>query len=505
MLSTLFLVYLPAMLGVLFWNSVACLLVFRRRRLYPWHLRYACYLAAASMLPGLICDIGGMDPNAASLLWAAWLYPGAFFLAAAANLLSLKREGFRWWLVPIPLFNLLLGLIYLTRYLAYLGVPIGLPLDGFQVGYAMAQSLIVFFLYIFFPILNDWPVLLLPASETRKWVRSLNLLPAVACGLVVGLILLLFPFGYQVASSWQLPLPETAKPLQRPDFRTGVVLRIPSDRFPTEAHFQAELAAIQDLGVRAVNLFLHNDLMADPNKAAIVGRFLERLRERKVTIILTADYPPTWLTHPPSNREDILTAMRPFHQFLATRYRPDILVPFIEPYGAFVAMTRITYPPAEWVKLLTAAIDAVHEVSPDVRCAVYLGQSEDDRALYRQVCQQDTPVDVVGFSFYAAFQSREGMERVLSKVAGWVKEYGKGREHWVFEFGQSPLTMGGERAQSHYVQWVTGWATRQQEMKGVCVFALRDYSEKLGLLNSMGRKRSVYKDYRRLITEIKGL
>ena len=92
------------------------------------------------------------------------------------------------------------------------------------------------------------------------------------------------------------------------------------------------------------------------------------------------------------------------------------------------------------------------------------------------------------------------MESVLSKVQGWIEQHGRDREPWVFEFGQSPLTMGGESAQSHYIQFVTAWAMRQPDMGGGCVFALGDYAEKMGLLNSTGRKRQAYHDYQRLST-----
>jgi len=500
MLNTLLFFYAPVMLGALLWNTVACLLVFRRRHVASWRFRYVHYLTMLLMLPGLVCDVGGMFPHTASLLWAGWLYPATFFLATLANLGSLGRDGFRWWLVPVPLFNLLLGVIYLTRYLSYLGVPLGLPLDGLQVSHAMVQSFTAHFLYIFFPILNLWPVLLLPASPTRKWVRRLNALPAAVCFLLLALNIVLLPRGCQIAASWRRPLPAAARSRVRSDFRAGVVLRVESGPFPTEQHFQAELARIEDLGARVVNLFLHDDLMIDEARADTVGRFLDRLRQRGVTIILTADYPQAWATEPPSTREEVLATMRPFQEFLAARYRPDVLVPFIEPYGAFVVLSRMTLTPAEWEDLLTAATKAVRDADPDVRCAVYLGSTEDDRELYQRVCRPGSPVDVVGFSFYALYQTREEMESVLSKVQGWIERHGRGREHWVFEFGQSPLTMGGESAQSHYIQCVTTWAMRQPDVRGVCVFALGDYAEKMGLLNSTGRKRQAYHDYQRLFT-----
>ena len=144
------------------------------------------------------------------------------------------------------------------------------------------------------------------------------------------------------------------------------------------------------------------------------------------------------------------------------------------------------------------AIEDIHNTDPNVRCAVYLGHTENDLALYQRLCQPDSPVDVLGFSFYALFQTAEEMGEVLSNVQGWIEQYGGGREHWVFEFGQSPLTMGGERGQSCFIQRVTAWAKSQSEMRGVCVFALGDRGEKMGLLNSLGRKRPAYHDYRKI-------
>lgn len=502
MFNTLLFFYLPLMLGLVLWNSVACLLVFRNRRLDLRRFRYPHYLVWLLMLPGMICDVGGMSPEAATLLRFAWLYPAVFFFAAVTNVSLLWRDGFRWWLVPVPLFNLWLGLVYLTRYLAYLGLPLGIPLDAVQAAYAMAQSRSVNFLYIFFPIANLLPILLLPTRPAQSLTRRLNVVPAVICLLLLGLNLVMLPRAYQIASSWQRAQPMTAQLKGRSDFRGGVVVRVQSDPFPTPQHFQVELDRIDDLRARVVNLFLHDTLMTNDIHAATLERFLDDLRRRDVTIILTADFPESWFANPPSGREEILAGMRSFHQFLATRYHPDILVPFIEPYGAFVVATRTTYSAQAWEEILRTAVEGVHETEPDVRCAVYLGHSEDDRALYERVCRPGSPVDVVGFSFYALFQTLEQMESELSKVQGWVDRYGQGREHWVFEFGQSPLTMGGERAQSHFIQKVTGWAASQPDFRGVCVFALGDYAEKTGLLNSTGRKRPAFHAYQRMLSKV---
>ena len=69
-----------------------------------------------------------------------------------------------------------------------------------------------------------------------------------------------------------------------------------------------------------------------------------------------------------------------------------------------------------YIKAEDQEVKDIHEKTPEVRCAVYLGNSEEDRALYERVCRTGSLVDVVGFSFYAIYQTREEMEGVLSKV-----------------------------------------------------------------------------------------
>ena len=340
MFNAILFIYLPLMLGTLLWNGVACWLVFRNRQHDCQRFRSLHYLVLLLMLPGMVLDVGGMEPDAAFMLWAAWLYPGVFFLAALANSGVLRRDSFRWWLLPVPLFNLWFGVVYLTRYLAYLGVPLGVALETAQVAYAYAQSVTVNFLYIFFPIANLWPVLLLPNSSARKRTRFLNVVPATICLLILGLNLVFLPRGWQIAASWRQTVPIASRPQDFAEFRGGVVLRVGSDPFPSADDFQGEVAQIQDLGVRAVNLFLHDDLMIHPSNAATLGHFIDELRKTDVTVILTADFPETWFARPPAGREEVLAVMGRFHQFLATQYHPDILVPFIEPYGASWWRTR---------------------------------------------------------------------------------------------------------------------------------------------------------------------
>jgi len=498
MFNTLLFLYLPLILATLLWNVIACWLVFRRRRQFSWRVRYFHYFVLLLMLPAMVCDVAGMTPDGAVLLWGAWIYPLLFFIAAAGNLGLVWKDGLRWWLIPVPLFNLWLGSIYSARYFAYLGVPLPAGLEGLLVAYAMAQSFTSHFLYVFFPIANLLPVLLLPGAAESGRPRSLNGLPAIISLLLLGLNLALIPRGYEIAASWQSPMRAEAGMEERAGFCGGVVLRIPETSFPSQTQLTSELARVDELGARAVNLFVHDNLMTDEVSADALEQFLEEIRQREIRVILTADFPEVWFASPPADREEIFDRMRPFHRFLVTRYRPELLVPFIEPYGAFVAVTGASYSAQEWESMLAEAVEGVRDVDSGVRCAVYLGQSDADLELYKRVCLPDSPVDAVGFSFYAVYETRGEVEERLARARGWISQYGQGRDHWVFEFGQSPLTMGGERAQSVYIEDVILWAASVSEMEGACVFALGDYAEKMGLVNSVGRKRPAYQACRRL-------
>ncbi len=312
----------------------------------------------------------------------------------------------------------------------------------------------------------------------------------------------LLPRGVSVAASWRVAPEDLATP--RNDFRPGVVFRVPQSPPPTEDTLAGELALIRDLGMRAVNLFVHDDLMTHPDRADAVGWFVNQLRADGATIVMTADYPARWAIRPPSGLAAAVEAMAPFHAFLAETYAPDILVPVIEPYGAYVALTGMTHTPTEWAATLTEAVHVVQERQPLVRCAAYLGSSDNDEGLYRLLCRPASAMDVVGFSFYAVYQTRAEMSEALATVEGWMDAYGRGRDHWVFEFGQSPVTMGGERAQSGFVQLVAAWAMARPRMRGVCVFALGDHDEKLGLVNSHGRQRLAYTDYRAIAAAAAG-
>lgn len=183
--------------------------------------------------------------------------------------------------------------------------------------------------------------------------------------------------------------------------------------------------------------------------------------------------------------------MLPWCSLVARKFRPDYIVPIIEPYGAAILALGRIIPPAEWHEMLTWLCRAIKQEAPDTRCCVYFTPSEDNAALY-QLCAATGVPEVLGFSFYSmGEQPREIVSR-LERATRLVEQHGAGIEHWLFEFGHPPVTLGGEAAQASFTLLVLSHFAQNPAFGGACVFAMDDSAEKLGLMNSVGRRRQLF-------------
>ncbi|HSV74549.1 MAG TPA: hypothetical protein VLH79_12390 [Chthonomonadales bacterium] len=497
MLSLVYAVYLPSLVAVLVWNAVAVAVALKRRPQTPALWRWLCAISAFASPIGLLCDAGSMTAETRDMARLAWLYPLSFALAAAAWVGTLRRTGLRWWMVTPALFNAVMAAVHISRQVLYAGVPLGAWAEGVTMGYAVLQTVLTMPFYIFFPVLNNLPVLPIEGAPDARWWRRLHTAVALPCGICALAPLAFSPRGVEVLRSWRSvdAFPQTAA---RADLHPGIVVRVPAAGPRLGASLTSAADEMHALGARAVNLFVHHTLMERQGDQAALDAFLRTVRAGGATVVMTADYPVAWHRDPPRTGSEALSQSRDFHAFLARRFRPDILVPFVEPYGAFVAVTGLVIPPAEWRDTLREASRAIRQSAPGVRVGAYLGQLEEDGALYALLCEPASEVDVVGFSLYSLYASRREMDLALRRMEGWIDRHGCAREHWLFEFGQSPVTMGGEAAQAGYLRWGLRWAAGRPEFRGAFVFSLRDDAEKLGLLSAHGRRRQAWFEFQRM-------
>jgi hypothetical protein len=484
--------YLGLLAFALITQLSAWLVALRRDDLPRWS-RWGHGVIFLLLIPATVLDVGATDPAESGMLPWGWLL-GVLFVASA--MLTLRTVGPGWgerlcaW--GIALFGMVFGLVYLLRYAAYLGVRLPLPLEGLVIAHAATMCVASIFLYIFFPVLNLWPLARIAPRRPRLFTRTLNGVAFVVAATLLGATIGVTPYGTSLARQWQGRADIRVEPGR--DFRCGVVIRVHQGAFPDSDRLAADLQAVRELGVRAVNLFVHPAIMDEPIDVIDgVAAFARQLRADGRTVILTADYPSsTWIRNRPSTSADVESIMAPCHRFLLEHIPCDVFVPYIEPYGAFVAVTQMRFEADTWVRLLASATAEAHGSHPGVRTAVYVGQRDDDETLYRRLVETPGTVDILGISIYSLFQRPESIERQLSRVSQWLAAGGAEHEHWIFEFGQSPLTMGGERAQAGFILQVLDWAVREPAFRGACVFALADYAERMGLLASNGRRRETW-------------
>jgi hypothetical protein len=171
---------------------------------------------------------------------------------------------------------------------------------------------------------------------------------------------------------------------------------------------------------------------------------------------------------------------------IVRRLRPDIILPARDPYtdGAR-AMGRV--PLAWWENFLRQAAVNAHRVSNRVRVGVaasaFVGA---DSALYAWASRPDTPIDVVGFSFYPSYDGGGSLAARLHVADRWMRRSTKSQ--WVFSSGAFPVTQG-ETSQARALWGTLAWATSHDLVKGLIVESAGDYDDVTGLRAPGGRLR----------------
>jgi hypothetical protein len=482
-----FLVFLVLFHG---WNlavAVRCLLL---RKALPAAVRWPSYISALLAFPAMVVAFLGMSQVHAGVLPWAWAWPLVYFMACWQVWVALRGRS-RVALGCLLAYNALFGVAFLLRYVEYWGTDLGPVNAGLQVALTRTQMLTVFVLALWFPIGFYPPLLAWPHKEPRPSGSRWNLAPAMPAALLAFVLVAHLPHGYRYAGAWRGLDPPPVEMGAR--FEKGVVIRVSAEAFPSAQRQQQYLAWLDEAGLEAVNVFMAADIERDPSAREAMKAFHDRLRAHGVTVILTTDFPSEVMV---GNHAGGVTAlaerMKPWCRLAAREFRPEYLVPVIEPYGAASIALGLERPePAEWHAALAAVCAAVEEVAPEVKTCVYFTPSEEDRELYRLCAETGTP-DVLGFSFYSMGEFPDVIRGRIEDTRALVAEHGRDIEHWLFEFGHPPVTLGGEPAQANYVLMVLAAFADEPAFRGACVFTIDDTVEVLGLVNAAGHKREVF-------------
>ncbi|HEY3285475.1 MAG TPA: hypothetical protein VGN26_24640 [Armatimonadota bacterium] len=432
------------------------------------------------------------------MLALSWVFPMAAFVSTAQVLRGWGAGRGRNAVVGLlALYNLMLGVVLTTRYLGYLGLKLPLALDGLLLDDAWSQGRTVFLFAMFSPVFVKPPLLLPLGGVGRKPWTVLTVLPAMIAFATVWDWIIVYPQATSaVGQLRQLSVPSSPPPT-RPDFTFTARALSPLSLAPPPKFWQKDLKALDDLGAQGVSLVVTADILRRPGDLKKLGDELSAYQKKGHKLLLTCWGPASWYALSP-DESALRDTMENFHARLLKVCRPDLLVPFGEPYGAsLLARGRLT--PLQWAAMAKDAARKIHAASPTTRVAFpFSDLRKEEWELCRALAAPDSGVDVLGFQFYPVLISPNDFLERRKTAERWLKEAPGSKPFWILETGLSPLAHG-EAAQASVLSWLGEWSLRQPRVIGLNECTLGDYGENLGLITATGRHRPAFEVMRRLV------
>jgi hypothetical protein len=416
----------------------------------------------------------------------AWVWPltlGIFALQAAYAVG--KRLVTPFIGVPIAAYDLIVAAAAFVRYEAYSGHDPSVAALAIAAAQSSALGLTLGRVALFSPFAVQLPFLA-PAYPAR-WRISATVrgtLAVLALGFAVVFVAEL-PGALIAVRSYNSYAQDRLQERPRGDFTIGLRVLPALNDAPPPLALRNDMALVDSVGVGAISVVI------DPSGARLaaldsLARSVEDERRDSVLLIVAVGYDrdegEAFRRSPNAYMRTRLAAV----DRIVRRLRPDIVLPARDPYtDGMRALGRV--PLAWWEEYLrTAAVNA-HRVSNRVRVGVaasaFVGA---DSALYAWASRPDTPIDVVGFSFYPSYDGGGSLAARLHVADRWMRSSAKNQ--WVFSSGAYPVTHG-ETSQARALWGTLAWATGHQSVKGLVVESAGDYDALTGLRAPGGRVR----------------
>jgi hypothetical protein len=432
-----------------------------------------------------------------------WIWPLVVVLIAIQATYAISRRLVNpLWGVPIVVYDVVLAIVEIIRIGVAHGSSIANALAGLLAAQSSTLASIIFSpiavttpFFLLIPMISPaFPALRRTTAAFRAFVSTLAVVWVVLF-VVLGVIQTAFP------SNASLRQHASDQIHERPagDFRVGLKVFPDIAAVPSGAVVANDLALIDSLGVRAVEVVI----APGATKLAMdsIGRILDRLDD-SITVIIAIGYRGKLvpeLGHAPLAEAERLKTI----DYIARQIQPDILLPAEDPLGLGGRIVG-KLPVETWEAYVTAAAKAVKAVNPNIRIGISVSQyGTADSLLYAWAAKAGSPVDVVGFSL---FPEKAGIDDLASKFEPaadrWMKTTPPVKDHWVFAAGAYPLNEG-ELTQERAIWQTLSWATGHAAIKGLVVYEASDYAQARGLRAPNGRLRSAARAVRRAVRGLK--
>ncbi|HKA25542.1 MAG TPA: hypothetical protein VKF80_11230 [Candidatus Eisenbacteria bacterium] len=489
-MSALYTFYL---LAVLLWNATAAA-AWRKEPALARRRRIVALTGFALLILGLTWMTATSAFGAATAVYAL---SAALPLSAAAcawSAVGVAREGRPWSWIAVAM-NGLLAVALATRWVAYLGVPVGVPGESLSLSLVNLQYF-AFTPALWFPSFVPLPVLPRPAREERGVARAAWSAWLVLGAIAVVLVLWGWRESARVITGWRAHRAPAPAARAEPLLRSTRVLETLA-REPPAREFDRDLGYVRELGLDAATVVVSSDAIAAPGDLwARLDGFAQSLRGDGRKLVLWLQPPSVWYRSGLPSRSLAVQVLATAQRDLAVRFHPDVQVVVGDPiFASQLVGTATTRDSSRWA--ITALAESVRAGSSSTLVAAY-GLDDADTSgydLFRWAAADSSPVDRVGFALHPGFGDTTLFAERLDRATQLLSFLGPHKKAWVFEFGVCPVTFG-ELAQRNHLEWVLAWASADARIEGVSQTALGDYAEVVGLVSSLGRRREAFASYR---------
>ena len=471
---------------VLLWDVFLAGQIGQLRRA-PRSFRGITALAGLLIAPAaLVAVTSASILNGRAIHVIAWVWPVTLSIFALQALYAVgKRLVTPFIGLPIAAYDVILAVAAFVRYAAYSGRDPSTTALAIAAAQSSALGLLLGRVALFSPIAVQLP-LLAPAYPAR-WrisatVRGTFAMIALAFTIV---FVAQLPSAVVAVRSYGTYAQDRLQERPRGDFTIGLRIFPALSDAPPPLALRSDIALVDSVGVGAIAVVIDP---AGARFAALdsLAHTVEGERRDSVLLIVAVGYDrnarESYRASPSAHMRARLQAV----DRIVRRLRPDIILPARDPYTEGTrAMGRV--PVAWWQEFLRQASANARLVSNRVRVGVsasaFVGA---DSALYAWASRPDSPIDVVGFSFYPSYDGGESLSARLHVADRWMRSSAK--NHWVFSAGAYPVTHG-ETSQSRALWGTLAWATSHAPVKGLIVESAGDYDAVTGLRAPGGRVR----------------
>jgi hypothetical protein len=477
---------------ILIWDIVLAGRIAQLRQA-PRVLQAISGVAALLVLPGVLLALATSTIiTGRAVVTMDWVWPMVLVLFALQAIYTLMRRLVNlWWGIPIAVYDILIAAIGVIRYVVAHGYAIPAPLVTLLAAQNTAMVLVTQSPDVLAtPFYLNMPMVSPAFPALRRLTASFRLFMSSVAFLWV-LIIMAFGMPRAIDSVRAVDAHAGDRLRERPDadFRIGLKILPDVRNQPSAAAIRRDFALADTLDVDAITVVV----VPGAARAVIdsLARVLDRTRHDSTTLIVALGYRgklvPELAPLPLDEDERLATLDR-----VVKRIRPDIVLPAEDPYGSGARVVG-RLPVERWQSYLTRAARTAKAADRRVRVglSVSITAFTRDSALYAWAARPDSPIDVVGFSFFPTPYVGGDLDALERAADRWMRALPPTKDHWVFATGGYPLAYG-ELNHERTIWQVLSWATEHPAIKGLVVYEAGDYGQSRGLRAPNGRLRSAY-------------